>query len=313
MSSDDTFQKKKGVRYVSIPLTKMDNGGYTDRSVKDPVWAENATVGQAVVVSSLDHPEADVRFCHGKTGTIIEHFVRKGVIGYNVSVMGSMIGDNSSGGTGFFFAEDKLTFFRPKDQLLNLSTASDEELVQVKRVLDANATAFGTTNPDFDRTIAEIKAKRPFKFGWRGMCNLPTADGTPLKPEVKKEKIYYFTENTKNWLQLQFTPGDGGFETKAFKLWCLDQEGSKDRSWNENLDLWHALSQDQRTDYFGQVQHKADVQAHELKKRNEQKKAEADAVRKQREEDRAAGVGRGRRAAAAAANDANLSKRRRVS
>ena len=311
MSTNEVFEKKAGVKYVSIPLTKLSNGGWTDRSVSNPVWKKVLDVGQVVIVSSREHPDPECRFTNGRRGSIIEPAVKNGVVGYYVSVMGSMLNENSRKGTGYFVDEEMVTVTTPLDQRINLSLATDEELSTVRATLQSSAWKVGNGSINYDRAISEIKEKRPFKHGWKGICGLVNQNGESYGPEVKKEKIYFFTELTQKWLANVCVPGDGAEKTKAFKKWLEEGDGCMDRSWNENLDVWQALPKGQREYYYDIVRHAKTLQEAALKVKNaEQAKASKEAAEK-READRAAGVGRGRRATAAAADEANTSKRRR--
>jgi len=302
MSANEVFEKKAGVKYVSIPLRQLSNGAWTDGSVSDPVWKKDLNVGQVVIVSSRDHPESECRFTHGRRGSIIEPAVQNGVVGYYVSVMGSMLNENSRGGTGYFVDEEMITVMTPLDQKINLSLATDEELSTVRETLRSCAWKVGKGSIDYDRSIREIKEKRPFKHGWQGICGLKKIE----------EKIYFFTETTKDWLANVCVPGDGAEKTTAFKTWLKEGDGCKDRSWNENLDVWHALPEGQRDYYYDIVRHKKTLDAAKLKAKKANIAVTVKEVKEQREADRESGIGRPRRAAAAAADEANSSKRRRI-
>ena len=330
---DEVFVKKAGYRYTYKRLHQLPNGAWTDNSVTDPVWAKDIKVGESVIVSSRDHPDPDCRFTNGRRGAVIELSVSKGHVGYSVSVLGSPLNENARGQarahppppppprlpastptstppqTGYFVTEDMVTVITALDQRVNLSLATDEELATVAATLRTCAFKVGNGSIDVDRAIKEIKEKRPFKHGWKGICGLVDQDGMSYGTEVKKEKIYFFTELTLKWLENVCTPGDGAEKTKAFREWGKEADGFKERSWNENLEKWNALQPKEREYYYDIVLHSATVQKAALKVKNAEKKKLAQEAAEKREADRAAGVGRPKRAAAAAADGA--SKRQR--
>jgi len=203
-----------------------------------------------------------------------------------------------------------VTVITPLDQRVNLSLATDEELATVAATLRTCAFKVGNGSIDVDRAIKEIKEKRPFKHGWKGICGLVDRDGMSYGTEVKKEKIYFFTEITMKWLENVCTPGDGAEKTKAFREWGKEADGFKERSWNENLEKWYALQPKEREYYYDIVRHSATIQKAALKVKNAEKKKLAQEAAEKREADRAAGVGRPKRAAATAAD--GESKRQRA-